>query len=92
MANEVVIMPAEEIVLGMTNFDHTIDDGFAEALQAQPNRVFGRHSGWNFNGMVWWNGTQFVEAVFQYHVLEKVLTAPTLEELMIVVSEEYGWE
>ena len=43
----------EEIELGMSNFDETVDDGFAEALRAHPAKVYGYHSAYNFSGKVW---------------------------------------
>lgn len=79
-----------EISLGMTNFDHSIDDGFAEALQS--GDVYGRHAGWEFNGIVWWDGTQFRERVSRYGVPREVFSAPTLEELMRVVNATWGAE
>lgn len=76
---------------GMSNFDHVIVDGFEEALKKRPNEVFGRHAGWNFNGMVWWDGENFNQLVWHCHIPLEVFTAPTLEELMEAVNKEWGW-
>jgi hypothetical protein len=79
----------QEIPLGMSNSDHEVDPGFAEALKA--GKVFGRHAAWEFNGKVWWDG-QFVETVWRYHVPVATYRADTLEELMQIVNAEWGWE
>ena len=80
----------QEIGLGMTNFDGTIDDGFAEALMKSPGEVFGRHAGWNFNGKVYFTNGQFHEEVWTYGSLKQTISAPTLRKLMDAVCEEYG--
>lgn len=77
-----------EGVLGMTNFDHTIDDGFESSLRTQA--VWGRHAGWNFNGRVWFDGNEFCEEVWTYHVPREVVRASSLQELMRIVNEQYG--
>lgn len=82
----------EEIDLGMTNFDGTIDDGFAEALMERPGEVFGRHAGWNFNGQVYFKDGQFHEEVWVYGSPRQTISAPTLPELMEAVCAEYGHE
>jgi len=80
-----------EIELGMTNFDGSIDDGLAEALQAEPACVCAPHFGWNFCGRVWFEGGKFHEEVFVYCVPQKVITAETLHDLMGAVCEEFGY-
>lgn len=79
-----------EIPLGMSNFNHTIDDGFEEALKA--GQVFGRHAGWEFNGRVWWDGTMFCEQVSRHHVHVQTYRAPSLCDLMAVVNDQWGWD
>jgi hypothetical protein len=78
----------EEIQLQMSNFDHTIDAGFAEALQG--GRVFGRHSAWDFNGLVWWDGKRFVEQVSVHRSPIKTFSASTLRDLMEMANDEFG--
>lgn len=77
---------------GMSNFDHSIEDGFEEALRAEPNKVFGRHAGWNFNSKVWFDGEQFRGEVWVYRVPQEILTADSLQELMDATNERYGAE
>lgn len=79
----------DEIDLSMTNLDHSVDDGMAEALTGRP--VFGRHAGWEFNGLVWWAAGRFHEAVYRFHEFRAVYAADTLEDLMRVVNDEWGW-
>lgn len=76
--------------LGMSNFDHTVDEGFEDALKA--GKVFGRHSGWHFNGEVWWDGTEFRERVWVHRMAMKTVAAASLKELMVLVNDEFGWE
>ena len=80
----------KEIDLGMTNFDHHIDEGFETALRAAPTKVFGRHAGWDFNGLVWFNGEGFTEEVWVYHVPRERISAASLTELMKLVNDAYG--
>ena len=79
-----------EINLGMTNFDGSIDDGLAEALQAEPGAVFGRHAGWDFNGLVYFSDGMYHEEVWVYGAPRETISAPTLLELMEAVCSEYG--
>ena len=76
----------------MSNFDHSIDEGFEDALKEKPNVLCGQHSGWNFCGYVWFDGTNFVEQVWQYHTPVEEVAAPSLKELMENVNEKYGWD
>jgi hypothetical protein len=76
---------------GMSNFDHTVDPGLEDDLRAG---MRGEHSAWNFHGEVWFDPDEgvFKEEVSVYGVKRGVLSAPTLEELMRAVSDEYGWD
>lgn len=78
------------IALGMSNFDHTIDEGFAEALMAEPGRVFGAHAGWEFYGYVWFSDGQFHEEIWRHGSPREIMSAPTCAELMEAVCEEWG--
>ena len=82
----------EETNLEMSNFDSVIDDGLEELLRQNPNTVCSTHSGWNFNGKVWFDGTVFCEEVWQYHQKVDFVSAPTLRELMHSVNDKYGWK
>jgi len=75
----------------MSNFDHSIDEGLEADLRAGMRGV---HSAWNFNGQVWYDADAglFREEVWVYHVLAAERSAATLEDLMRVVSDEFGWD
>jgi hypothetical protein len=81
----------KEIELGMSNFDHEIDSGFAEALMAAPGAVFGRHAAWNFNGLVYFKHGKFHEQVWIYLEYRETLSADSLKELMKIVCDKYGY-
>lgn len=74
----------------MSNFDHTIDPGMAEALKA--GGVFSRHAAMNFNAKVWWADGQFHSEPWVYGSPRSVLSADTLDELMSMANEIYGYE
>jgi hypothetical protein len=78
----------EEIELGMSNFDHTIDEGFAEKLKS--GKYFGRHAAWDFNGLVYWLKGKFHTDVWVYGSYQESFSADSLEELMELANEEYG--
>ena len=80
----------EDCGLSISNLDHEVDEGFAEALQG--GDVLGHHFGWNFCGTVWWDGKEFVEVVWVYHSVVGERRATSLEDLMRVVNDEFGWE
>lgn len=73
---------------GMSNFDHSIDDGLAEALA--DGTKYAIHSAWNFNGLVYVEDGGYVEEVWQYHHIVGYVRADTLPELMAEVNAEYG--
>jgi hypothetical protein len=79
-----------EINMEMSNFDHSIDAGFEDALKDK--WVFGRHAAWNFNGSVWHENNQFHSEIWVYHRYQETLSADSLEELMIKTNEIYGYD
>jgi hypothetical protein len=78
----------EEIDRSMSNFDHTIDEGFEDALKG--GKVFGRHAAWDFNGLVWYQDGKFHEEVWVYRSYRKTYGADTLELLMEGVNRDFG--
>lgn len=82
----------EEIDFTMTNYDGSATTGMAEALQARPGEVFGRHVAWNFFGRVWFADGLFHEEVKRYGAVVDDMSAPTLEELMMIVNNRSGWD
>ena len=74
----------------MTNFDFSIDSGVEEALRARTHIC--RYAGWNFNGIVWFDGEDFVCQPWTYHYPNELVSAKTLKDLMHSVSAKYGYE
>lgn len=79
-----------EISFSMSNLDGEIDDGFAEALQAEPGKVFGTHTAWDFYGKVYFMDGKFHEEVWVNRSPRKTISASTLRELMNDVCDYYG--
>ena len=75
--------------IGMSNLDNSIDEDFGQTLKDQS--VYGQHSAWDFCGWVWWDGEYFCEKVMCYGVDQEVIRANTLENLMNIVNDKYGW-
>lgn len=86
-----LICPEEEIELGMSNLNHEIDEGFDDALRISPGEVFGIHSGWDFNGRVWFFDGRFHEEVWVSGSPREIISEGTLKELMESVNDSYGW-
>lgn len=78
--------------LGMTNFDHSIDDGLEEALTSSPNNMTAGYSGWNFYGLVWYDDKSklFICRIKRYRCISGYLGAETLRDLMDEVCCNYG--
>ena len=74
---------------GMSNFDHTVDEGMEDDLRAG---MRGTHAAWNFHGEVWYDPDEqvFREEIRQYQAVQGTRSAATLEELMQVVNDEFG--
>ena len=73
----------------MTNLDHRIDGDVAACLRAEDFCAF--HAAVNFQGVVWFVGDRWHEQVWVRHVPQSSFSADTLEALMKVVNDEYGW-
>lgn len=76
--------------IGMSNCDMTIDDDLGATLRS--SQVLGHHFGWNFHGVLWFADGRFHEEVSVYHKEVGVYSAETLEELMRLVNDEFGWD
>lgn len=80
-------LPLDE---GLCNLDQSISDGLADKLRA--GDVCCRHAGWEFNGIVWYADGQFHEEVSRYHAVQATYSADTLEALMTLVNDVWGYE
>jgi hypothetical protein len=74
----------------MTNADLSIDERVAIRLKAGGS--WARHSGWNFNGEVWWADGRWHERVLVHRTARGYFSADSLQELMSLVNNKYGWE
>ena len=81
-----------EAELSMSNCDHSIDEGLPEKLMQNECKLYSQYAGWNFCGYVWFEDKQFTCQVWQYNSPREEITADTLEEIMNLVSEEWGSE
>ncbi len=76
--------------LNMTNCDHTIDDGLAEALMTKPGEVYGKYPGWDFYAHVYYLDDKFHAEIMVYHCVKGIVSSESLEGLMESVSNIYG--
>lgn len=81
-----------ELDIGMSNFDHRIDDGLAEALRAEPGKVCAHHSAWDFCGYTYYVDGEFHTQVWVYGTPRETISAATLEDLMKATNDKYGWD
>lgn len=82
----------ENCGLCMSNLDRSIDEGFEAALRASPALVCGEHFATNHYGLVWFSHGLFYEQVWLYRRQVASYGAETLEALMKIVNDDYGWE
>lgn len=81
-----------ETNLHMSNIDHSIDGGLAEALKEGENKLYAQHAAWNFCGYVWYENDKFHEVVYRHNAPVGEFEADNLDELMTIVNNEYGYE
>lgn len=74
----------------MSNFDREVNAGIADQLRSRD--VMARYAGSNFSADCWFADGQFHAAVHRYHAHVATMSAETPEELMDLVSDEYGWD
>ena len=79
-----------ELDIGMTNFDHSIDDGLADALKAKAGEVYAQYAGYNFCGYVYFEDTKFQCDVWVYNTKRETISKESLPAIMESVSDKYG--
>lgn len=91
---EVLLAPPDWPAFGeflMSNFDHRVNQDVAQALR--DGNVVADYPGMNFYARCWvGEDGRFYAAVKRYHVHVATFSAPTPEELMTAVSDEFGWD
>jgi len=73
----------------MSNVDNKINEAVAGKIKGKS--YFAQYSGYNFCGYVWWQAGQWHCEVWQYNSHIKTVSADTLEDIMIEVSDEFGY-
>lgn len=75
---------------GLSNFDHEMQPGAAEAIADGEHMA--DYAGWDFHAFVYVGAEgMYVADVHVRHVHSGFATAPTLAELMVEVSDRWGW-
>lgn len=74
----------------MSNFDHMIEDGMEEKLKS--GKFYGDYSAWNFHAQVWFDGKNFKAMVKRYQAHVGTITALTLEQIMELASDNWGYD
>ena len=82
----------KDIGVVMTNFDHSIDRDVEARLKDQA--TFAQYSGWNFCGFVWYDPqhNKYRCEVWVYGTPNKIVEAETLDKMMKLISDEFGYE
>ena len=83
-------MPVDLVDIGsiMSNFDHEIEVSAEEALKG--HKTFGIYPAWNFLGKIWYAGSKFKCAIWQYHSHVNTIEGNNLKEIMEKASDLYG--
>lgn len=74
----------------MRNLDRSVDADVERELRA--GGVYSRHAGGNFNGIVWFDAGRWHETVMVHGEPRGTYSADTLQQLMTIVNDEYGWD
>lgn len=83
--------PLPEVEPDMSNFDHKVEPGAAEAIA--DGKHMANYAGWNFHAYAYLGAEGvYVADVHVFHTHRSFETADSLEELMTVVSDRYGWD
>ena len=87
------VCPYDEYVgVLMSNLDHALRTTEAPDI-LKSGQVYGLYTAANFCGRVWWDGENqvFKCEIWVCRGSEGVMEAPTLKQLMTVVSDKYGY-
>lgn len=76
----------------MSNSDHEVEEGAEEKLKADSD-CYGEYSAWNFFSNVYYDeeARKFKAQIWVYSILTSELEADSLQELMKISSENYGY-
>lgn len=78
-------------LLGLSNFDFTVDDGVESELRKKP--LWAGYPARDFYGYVWFEEEGFYCEVWQYNSYQTTMGPfQNLNGLMVGVSEKFGFE
>ena len=80
----------KEIEIGMSNFDHSIDEGLALKLKENP-MSYALYTAWNFCGRVWYENNEFRCEIWLHGSPVNIIHADTLESIMEIACNTYGY-
>lgn len=86
-------VPSAMIQLGepvMSNYDHQICQDIAE--QINDGRYAADYPGWNFHATVWRDGELFKAQIMQYGNHTATIESETLQGIMELASDAYGYD
>lgn len=74
----------------MSNCDKEIVESTAKAIKGK--ELFSRYSGWNFNGIVWWDKiySKWCCEIWCYGSWQDTIVADELQDIMDEVCERWG--
>lgn len=75
----------------MSNFSHEVDSGAEERLRTTKG-ISGQYTAKNFFGCIWYAKEKFWCEIWQYHEHINTLEANSLERIMELASDQYGWQ
>lgn len=88
-----IFFPPDEISkLSMSNANHSIDEGLAEELKQNEDKLAAEFYGWHFFATVWYCKGLFHAEVKTHGAVRGNYSGHTLEELRATVNDIYGWE
>lgn len=74
----------------MSNCDGLVIEQTSTEIKGK--ELFSRYSGWNFNGLVWWQDNKWCCEVWCYRNWCETIICNTLKDVMEAVSSKYGYE
>lgn len=72
----------------MSNFDREVDREVEQRLRNE--KVIAGYPGWNFHATCWYTNGLFHAQVGVYNVHVDTFSAPTPDDLMVLVCQQYG--
>jgi len=76
----------------MTNYDMSIEPEAEKLLKRQ--QTCGEYTAWNFLGNVWFDQKmeKYKVSIYRHHSLVATYAGDSLRELMVQVSEDWGYD